>query len=381
MKQVVLSALGRRATRPRAVVAAAVGLLACASVGVGAATHVRQAALARRSAYSVTWRSSQAATEAGRVVEQAAAALAGLDEVDADDVRLRLDVLVNRLGMFDAPEYAAFLDADPEAAVAASTLRSAVARAEGIAGDLASPAGLLALRAALVPALGPASVLAGAAHRYGIERTEADRDSIATLYAEFCALVAATAIATAALGATVVRQKAELARLAHHDGLTGLANRRRLATVLAERLGPTASRRGEVAVLCLDLDRFKAVNDQHGHAVGDALLVAVARRLGALMAGDDLLARIGGDEFVAVTTARRATALAAGIVAALDHPVMVDGADLRIGTSVGVALAPVDGDTAGELMRAADAALYRAKRTEAGWLAASRGYEPRGQAA
>src|SRR5262249_27442483 len=149
-----------------------------------------------------------------------------------------------------------------------------------------------------------------------------------------------------------------------HDALTGLANR----TLFRERLdaGLAASRAGEtgVAVLILDLNKFKLVNDTLGHPIGDALLKAVATRLCACVPGDDMVARLGGDDVpVVVETAdpiKEAAAIAKRIQTSLTSTFEVMDCELRIGTSIGIATC--DGSVgADELIRQADAAQYRAK--------------------
>ena len=157
---------------------------------------------------------------------------------------------------------------------------------------------------------------------------------------------------------------ARIAYLAHHDALTDLPNR----ILLRERLNETlchVQQGASLAVLCLDLDNFKEVNDTLGHPFGDALLKLVADRLRSCIREVDLVARMGGDEFTIVQGAAAqpdaATALASRLIASLSEPYDIEGQRVRIGTSVGVALAPQDGIEADHLLRAADVALYRAK--------------------
>lgn len=161
-----------------------------------------------------------------------------------------------------------------------------------------------------------------------------------------------------------VRAEAEAAELARRDALTGLASRCRLRERLADRLA-SARRRGQAtAVFCLDLDRFKAVNDALGHAVGDALLRTVGDRLRSAVRESDLVARFG-DEFgvlqVGGDQPHAAEALARRLVDLLARSYVVEGHLVNVGVSVGVALAPQDGDEPDHLLRAADLALYRAK--------------------
>ena len=165
------------------------------------------------------------------------------------------------------------------------------------------------------------------------------------------------------------RAEATIAHMAHHDALTGLPNRLLLGAGTEELLASPERRRG--AVLLLDLDGFKQVNDVHGHPFGDALLRQVAGRLRSTVGPQDLLARLGGDEFAIVQRGgpdlpggaqpKDAVALAARIVDALRAPFAVDGSTVSIGTSIGVALADAAGGTPELLLRNADIALYRAK--------------------
>ncbi len=160
------------------------------------------------------------------------------------------------------------------------------------------------------------------------------------------------------------RIEARVRHLARHDALTDLPNR----AFLREQSDRVAARirRGEaVAVLCLDLDHFKAVNDTLGHAVGDQVLVEVARRLRTSARETDLVVRLGGDEFAVIAlsleTAQDAAEIAARIVKAMAQPMDIGGHQINIGASVGIALAPNDGESTETLLRNADTALYRAK--------------------
>lgn len=160
------------------------------------------------------------------------------------------------------------------------------------------------------------------------------------------------------------RQQALIAHLAHHDPLTDLPNR----ALMLDRLGQALARarRGEaLALYYLDLDRFKPVNDRYGHAVGDALLVEIARRFRQATRETDTVARVGGDEFVILQSGVRLIAdvetLAQRLVQALSGEYDIGAATVEIGVSVGIALAPIDGLDKDELLSKADLALYRCK--------------------
>jgi diguanylate cyclase (GGDEF)-like protein len=158
--------------------------------------------------------------------------------------------------------------------------------------------------------------------------------------------------------------------LAHHDPLTGLPNRAMFEERAREAMA-RAQRRGETAaVLFLDLDHFKDINDSLGHDAGDAVLRAAAERLRGCVRGEDFVARIGGDEFCillqGLAEPREAAGVAQKAVEALARPWRVGQSEVACGASVGIACAPQDGTEAAELLRLADAALYRAKEAGRG---------------
>jgi diguanylate cyclase (GGDEF)-like protein len=161
--------------------------------------------------------------------------------------------------------------------------------------------------------------------------------------------------------------EARVVRLASEDSLTGLPNRRAFRAKLeeiCERRRATTSQ-DRFAILFLDLDRFKTINDTLGHRIGDVLLQQVGNRLSKLLPAEAMLARLGGDEFAIVVEAVHSTndveALAASIVETVATPYEVDGYQIRSGMSIGIAMRPSDGDTVESLLVAADLALYAVK--------------------
>lgn len=161
------------------------------------------------------------------------------------------------------------------------------------------------------------------------------------------------------------RIEEQVRHLAHHDPLTGLPNRRLLEDRLAQAFGLARRNGSQVAVMLVDLDRFKSVNDNRGHEAGDIVLREVAKRLRASVREVDTVARQGGDEFVVVLSELREAAaaerVARKIIAALAKPMTVGKTIVEIGASVGIAIFPGDGRDAATLLAEADSAMYRAK--------------------
>jgi diguanylate cyclase (GGDEF)-like protein/PAS domain S-box-containing protein len=162
------------------------------------------------------------------------------------------------------------------------------------------------------------------------------------------------------------RSQERIYNLAHHDSLTGLENRFALGVRLEQQLAQARRSGVAVAVLFIDLDHFKKINDTHGHAAGDQLLIGAAQRMRDLLRDVDTLGRLGGDEFVIVLggplTPDSVSTVAVRLVQSLSQPYHLNEGTASSGASVGVALFPSDGDDAATLMRHADTAMYAAKR-------------------
>jgi diguanylate cyclase (GGDEF)-like protein len=182
---------------------------------------------------------------------------------------------------------------------------------------------------------------------------------------------------TAELAQTNINLRAEIADrkqaegriryMAHHDALTGLPNRVLLEDRLNQAIAQARRHQHEmVALLFIDLDYFKTINDSLGHQIGDRLLQQVAIRLQQCLREGDSVARLGGDEFVislpALSDSSDAALVAAKVLATLDIPFAVEGHELHVGGSIGISLYPADGKDVQTLMRAADAAMYHAKQ-------------------
>lgn len=154
-------------------------------------------------------------------------------------------------------------------------------------------------------------------------------------------------------------------QLAYYDALTGLPNRRLLEDRLEHAIRHAHRKQQLLAVMFVDLDHFKAVNDTYGHAAGDQLLTEIAGRLQSCLREDDTLARLGGDEFIVLLpeldSADHARRVASRLIEVNARAYHCDNVVLRVGASIGVSLYPLDGETAESLMQAADGAMYRAK--------------------
>ncbi len=163
------------------------------------------------------------------------------------------------------------------------------------------------------------------------------------------------------------RQLAEqMAKLAYSDGLTGLPNRMQLERELNHALGGARQRDQALALLFIDLDRFKPINDTHGHAVGDLVLREVAKRLRSALRTSDVAARLGGDEFVVLLSQLKhisdCAAVAEKLIESLSQPMRFDDLELSVGASIGVVTYPEGGTDADTLLKGADAAMYAAKQ-------------------
>lgn len=164
---------------------------------------------------------------------------------------------------------------------------------------------------------------------------------------------------------SIKQTEARLSELAHHDSLTGLANRLAFNLNLEKALERARRHQNKVALLFLDLDRFKLINDTLGHAAGDKMLQLISQRLLNSVRAEDVVARLGGDEFTIILEeiahSEDAATLARKIITAVNEPMQLENEEIVISTSIGLSIYPDDASTATDLARAADTAMYRAK--------------------
>ncbi|VVM36719.1 GGDEF domain-containing protein [Pseudomonas fluorescens] len=161
-------------------------------------------------------------------------------------------------------------------------------------------------------------------------------------------------------------ERANMQQLAFHDPLTGLPNRRLFLNLLDQAINYATKNQQSFALMFIDLDRFKSVNDTLGHACGDKLLVAVAERLGQSVRRSDIVSRLSGDEFAILITCMdqvdQLETLAHKLIAAINQPFMIETQSIEMRISVGISLFPSEGVSAEDLLGHADGAMYQAKK-------------------
>ncbi|MEX8495416.1 diguanylate cyclase, partial [Sphaerotilus sp.] len=230
-----------------------------------------------------------------------------------------------------------------------------------VIGLLASAAAVKVQDGMVQPIVGLADVMhdVSRTHAYMTRVSTSRSDEVGALYDGFNLLLGELETRDTVLQ----RQQARLFTLAHVDAVTGLSNRHHFRMMLDEALAHLSGH--PFAILCLDLDRFKTVNDALGHDVGDHLLTLVGQRLKTVSRDGDMVARLGGDEFAMIlcdiADPQAVQRIADRVLAALCTSVDIAGLTVPMGVSVGIALAPRDGDQPDQLLKNADLALYGAK--------------------
>lgn len=351
----------------------------------------RQAALQKVAGYNNAWSVSQALSEYMRLEHRLGAYQLGVAGVDEDEIRLRLDIMIGRVSLLKEGTLRPFMEREPARAVLLTRLDGVLTALEQ---RLETPAprdfrDILEQLAALDDDM---TGLAAAAGAYDAETIDGEQRELRQLHLLYTALAGGLIVCGISLILLLQRhnrlldraqadmrlladdlrtasqelktQNERLVHVAAHDALTGLPNRLLFRQELETRLDAVKSGGPPVAVLLLDLDGFKDVNDTLGHDAGDALLKDVAARLRAAAGPKDLICRLGGDEFAVLdASASEETALenARRYIEDIRLPYRIKGREVAIGTSIGIGLARPDLDT-DALFKHADLALYEAKR-------------------
>jgi diguanylate cyclase (GGDEF)-like protein len=349
----------------------------------------RQGALRKVSRYNEAWTVGQTLAEYMRLEHQLAAFGLGGTDVDLDEVRLRLDIMFGRLQLLEQGMLHEFVRDDPQRMETVADLRHALETVD-LALRQDPPVDVRPGLKTLAALDAPMTMLASQASEYGSKRIAADQAELEQLHLIFSGLAGGLIVCGVCLigillqnnrllnrahldlkrltdnlqgaSAELLDQNHRLAHVAHHDALTGLPNR----VLFREWLDARFSSRDETAgcaVLFLDLDGFKDVNDTLGHDMGDALLKAVAERLRRATKAQDLVCRLGGDEFAVLgdgLNEEQALDLGRHLLAEIASLYVIGDREIIIATSIGIALMDA-ASSADELLKKADLALYEAK--------------------
>jgi diguanylate cyclase (GGDEF)-like protein len=352
-------------------IAAVIGAFILAATYIFVLVVERQNALRLVSRHDATWEAAQGLSELVRLEHRLAEFGDPGTNVDEDEIKLRYEILVNRAQVLSAGAVQNLVQHSPEYLATLHSLEEALVSLDPVIGNPRSPTARQRALDVLKPLEGKLAQLASAAHTHGTRQNEEDQQQLIGLHWLFSSLAAGLVI----LGIVLInllnrhvrllgKAHQELHYLAHHDSLTGLANRALFRKQLEQALASLQPQGSLVALLYLDLDHFKYVNDTFGHEAGDTLLMNVAGRLRSCISAPDTVARLGGDEFAVVhfaDTPDDCEAVAARISDAVSSPYDLDGHEIVIGTSIGIALASDRCVSPSQLLKHADMALYRAK--------------------
>lgn len=339
----------------------------------------RQHALRRISRYNPTWQTHQALYEFMKLDQS----LREFKDRGSDDnkerVQLHFDIVIGSIRNLANGAFRIVLERDPSLERTVLTLEGATNDVAPLIEHLSSAEDAQAALQALHPLQSDLSWLTSVAFRHGAARASEDEQELTRLHWTFSSLVGCLILFGLGLIGLLARHNillgrssqkmaglaADLTNLAHYDPLTGLANR----VLFRERLEQSLQRARDVgstlAVLYLDLDQFKSVNDTLGHETGDRLLSTVAQRLRECVPGNCVIARLGGDEFAIaiepVNTVQECAAVASRIVNEIGGVYDIDGHEIVLGTSIGIASTEMASSSPEHLLKQADMALYRAK--------------------
>jgi diguanylate cyclase (GGDEF)-like protein len=339
----------------------------------------RQARLERVSRLDIAWVANKAESEFFRLQQTLLAYRTGIGGVTADDVVLRFDIIHGRLKMLTEGDFAAFARSGEEIQRTADRLNGIRTAVEPFINRLEEPGAAEQAAALLEPIETILPTLVGMANQYVAGLITEGHASLTNLHRTFTLLMIGMIACGFVLIAFMKRQNDllesahdevqdlanNLSHLAHHDALTGLANRILFRQCVDNDLEALQARGQPLTVLYLDLDGFKQVNDRLGHAAGDELLRIIAKRLQNSLRASDVPARLGGDEFAVLlrdpVSAEIAETISQRIIAAIRAPIGLDRQEITIGTSIGIFMAKDPRLTRDEIMRGADKALYQAK--------------------
>ncbi|AQS64736.1 putative signaling protein [Rhizobium rhizogenes] len=350
----------------------------------------RQTALQKFARYNDSWAVSQTVAEYLRLQNKLAVFALSPGKIDRDELQLRLDIMLSRLELLKQGNLGAFINEKQQWRDIVNRLDAILARLEQQMDNL-QPADIPDLLSSMSALDAPMTTLASSSVAYDVNLIDTAHEDVRKLHIVYTALAGGLILCGIALVILLLRQndllnraqksmrgltddlraatlelQAKNVRLEHdayHDALTGLPNRALFRQELIERLRRSFGGTGTTAILLLDLDGFKDVNDTLGHDAGDALLQAVAQRLSAIGGDYDMVCRLGGDEFAVVSddlnedAARR---LASKLIDQISRTYQLGEQEVKIGTCIGIAIShgAVDAD---ELFKRADLALYEAK--------------------
>lgn len=362
-----------------------------AAIYISTLVFERQHALRRISRYNPTWQASQTLFEFMRLQQRLTDYKASGGELDKDELALRYEIFAGATQQLTQGSFLAIIQRNPQLEATVRNLNSVVATLQPLIKNVEKQSAVQEALDAIRPLQSSLTQLLSITYNDGAALTSDDEKELTRLHWVFSGFAGSLILFGLVLIALLARHNillgrthrkmgslaAALAHLAHHDPLTGLANR----VLFRERLEQTLERARRdgttVAVLYLDLDLFKNVNDALGHETGDQLLKIVAVRLRGCLGDRGIIARLGGDEFAILSApikvSHECAAIASRIVREVKAPYDIDGHEIIIGTSVGIALTDSGNSSADQLLKQADMALYRAKADGRG---TSRFFEP-----
>ncbi|MEP7453683.1 EAL domain-containing protein [Phyllobacterium sp. SB3] len=350
----------------------------------------RQTALQKFARYNDSWAVGQTVSEYMRLEHRLAAYTLGLEGVDRDEVRLRLDIMLGRLELLQQGNLEEFIQRDIQRSELIVKLRNVLETLDQRF-DALDTNGLKATLRSMAALDGSMTALASASVEFDVALIATAQAELQQLHLIYTGLTGGLIFCGMGLVVLLLRhnnlldsahrktqrltdelrqtskelqtQNNRLEHVAHHDALTGLPNRILFRQDLEARLKSARAGGPSAVILLLDLDGFKDVNDTLGHDVGDRLLQAVANRLTQAGHNGSLICRLGGDEFAVLTAglaAKQAFDFAHRLMNEVSFPYHVNGREIKIGTCIGVAISEMEPDTE-ELFKHADLALYEAK--------------------